>query len=117
LDGSIYGINGHGRKHSQGLSGFDPLFKKREDLKPTAFISANTMIVLLNFMHAELAECGVLKMKQSTKKNGSSLSILSDDRYYVEITAVPRLENWSILKQPVVVAVIPLGIKPVIHSG
>jgi len=94
------------------------LFEKREDLKPTAFISGKYDDSFIEFYAC--GTCGMWGAPDDgidKEKREFIVQFYSDDHYYVEITATPRLEKWSILKQPVVAAVIPLGDKPLIHSG
>ena len=112
------GITALDEKTKKGYPDLIPLFKKREDLKPTAFISGKFDDSFIEFYARGV--CGMWGAPGDgidQEKREFTIQSYSDDHYYVEITASPRLENWSILKQPVVVAVIPLGVKPLIHSG
>jgi len=112
------GLTAMAENTSKGYPDLIPLFKKREDLKPTAFISGKYDDSFIEFYaRGTCSMWGAPDEAVDQEKREFIVQSYSDDHYYVEITASPRLENWSILKQPVVVAVIPLGIKPVIHSG
>lgn len=112
------GLTAAAENTTKGYPDLIPLFKKREDLKPTAFISGKYDDSFIEFYAR--GTCGIWDAPDdgvNQEKREFTVQSYSDDHYYVEITASPRLENWSILKQPVVVAVIPLGIKLVVHSG
>lgn len=112
------GLTATDEKTSRGYPDLITLFKKREDLKPTAFISGKYDDSFIEFYAR--GTCGMWGAPDEgidKEKGEFVVQSFSDDRYFVEITASPRLENWSILKKPAVVAVIPLGKNPVIHSG
>lgn len=102
----------------KGYPDLIPLFKKREDLKPTAFISGKYDDGFMEFyLRGVCAMWGAPDDGVDKEKREFVIQSYSDDHYFVEITASPRLENWSIIKEPAVVSVIPLGVNPVIHSG
>jgi len=102
----------------KGYPDLIPLFKKREDLKPTAFISGKYDNSFMEFyLRGVCAMWGAPDDSIDKEKREFVIQSYSGDHYFVEVTASPRLENWSIIKEPAVVSVIPLGINPVIHSG
>ncbi|KJJ85545.1 secreted protein [Candidatus Omnitrophus magneticus] len=112
------GLTAIDEKTSRGYPDLIPLFKKREDLKPTAFVSGKYDDSFIEFYAR--GTCGMWGVPDEgidKEKREFIVQSFSDDRYFIEITASPRLENWSILKDPAVVAVIPLGKNLVIHSG
>lgn len=102
------GLTATDENTSFGYPDLIPLFKKREDLKPTAFISGKYDDGFIEF-YARGTCCmwGVPDEGIDKEKREFIVQSFSDDRYFVEITASPRLENWSILKEPAVVAIIP----------
>jgi len=102
----------------KGYPDLIPLFKKREDLKPTAFISGKYDDGFMEFyLRGVCAMWSAPDDGVDKEKREFVIQSYSDDHYYVEITASPRLENWSIIKEPAVVSVIPLGVNPIIHAG
>lgn len=112
------GLTATDENTNRGYPDLIPLFKKREDLKPTAFISGKYDDSFIEFYAR--GTCGMWGAPDEgidREKREFIIQSYSDGRYFVEITASPRLENWSILKEPAVVAVIPLGKNPIIHSG
>lgn len=112
------GLTATDEKTSRGYPDLISLFKKREDLKPTAFISGKYDDSFIEFYaRGTCAMWGIPEEGIDKQKREFIIQSYSDDRYFVEVSALPRLENWSILKEPVVVAVIPLGVKPTILSG
>lgn len=102
----------------RGYSDLIPLFQQRKDLKTTAFISGEYDDNFIDFfVRGTSALWGVPEEGVDKEKREFVIQSYSDDQYFVEVSASPRLENWSILKKPVVVAVIPLGVNPTILSG
>lgn len=102
----------------RGYPDLIPLFQQRKDLKSTAFISGKYDDSFIEFYAR--GTCGLWGIPDEgidKEKREFIIQSYSDDQYFVEVSASPRLENWSILKKPVVVAVIPLGVNPVILSG
>ena len=112
------GLTAVEEKTKKGYPDLIPLFKKREDLKPTAFISGKYDDSFMEFyLRGMCVMWGASEDGVDKDKREFVIQSYSDDHYYVEITASPRLENWSIIKEPAVVSIIPLGVNPVIHSG
>jgi hypothetical protein len=95
-----------------------PLFKKRADLEPKAFISGKYDEDFIDFFVRAVrtlwrgAEKGVAMGKRQF-----IVQAFKDEHYFVEILASPELEEWAILKKPSVVAVLPLGSNLEIFSG
>lgn len=112
------GLTVFNEETKHGYQDLIPLFKKREDLKPTAFISGKYDDSFIEFYAR--GSCSMWNAPDEgidKEKREFVIQSYADDHYFVEITASPRLENWSIMKKPVVIAIIPLGKNPVIHSG
>lgn len=102
----------------RGYPDLIPLFKNREDLKPTAFISGKYDDSFIDFFARGTSVLwGIPEKGVNIKKREFIVQAYSDDRYFAEVVASPRLENWSILKEPIVVSVIPFGINPMVLSG
>ena len=108
-------LNDHTKR---GYPDLIPVFKKRGDLKPTAFISGEYDDSFIEFfVRGPSVLWGIPEEGIDKQKREFIIQSYSDAQYFVEVSASPRLENWSIIKKPPVVAVIPLGVNPAILSG
>lgn len=112
------GVTAVDEKTTKGYPDLIPLFEKREDLKPTAFISGKYADSFIEFFaHGTFEMWGVPEKGVSETKREVFVRSYHDDKYFVQVTASPRLENWSILKDQAIVAIIPLGGNPMIRAG
>jgi len=112
------GLTATDENTNRGYPDLISLFKKREDLKPTAFISGKYDDGFMEFyLRGVCAMWSAPDDGVDKEKREFVIQSYSDDHYFIEITASPRLENWSIIKEPAVVSVIPLGANPIIHAG
>lgn len=88
-----------------------PLFKKRSDLKPTAFISGRYDEGFLDFFVRGTHEYwGIPEEGISEKDYEFEIRGTSNGKYFVSLVISPELECWYILlRRPVSIAIIPLG--------
>ena len=88
----------------------NPLFMKREDLKPTSFISGQYTDEFLDFFIRGTYEFWGIPEKGVIEEDREfSIRSTSNDKYFAQLIISPYLESWYILKKPNSVAVIPLG--------
>lgn len=87
-----------------------PLFQKREDLKPTSFISSEYTDEFLDFfMRGTHGFWGIPEEGVTEEDYEFAIRADSDGKYFVQLVISPFLESWYILKKPNSVAIIPLG--------
>jgi len=86
-----------------------PLFEKREDLKPTSFISGKYSDDFLDFFTLGMHDFWSIP-DEGIREEDLEFAVRadSDGDYFVQIIISPRLECWSILKENIKLAVIPL---------
>jgi hypothetical protein len=100
----------------EGYNNLIPLFRQRKDLLPIAFMSGRYDDSFIDFFRFGTCVFWGAPDK-AIKGENFIIRYFLDDKYSAIIHATPRLEAWSILKEPPFTAIIPFGVNPVITLG
>jgi uncharacterized protein YxeA len=103
------GLTAFNKATERNYTNLFPLFKKRKDLVPTAFISGKYSDDFIDFFIRGTYEFWGIP-DEGVKEDVFEFAVRgnSEKDYFVQIIISPCLESWSILKNKNSVAVIPL---------
>jgi uncharacterized protein YxeA len=103
------GLTAYNEETKRDYTDLYPLFKKRDDLAPTAFISGKYSDNFIEFFI--MGPCTLWGIpEKGVKEDAFEFEVRgnSQNNYYAAIVISPRLESWSILKKDISKAIIPL---------
>lgn len=108
--GRYLGLTAFNQQTPRGYADLIPLFERRADLIPTAFVSGEYSEDFLEFfIHGPQLLWGV---PDELIGEGGRVAVrtFTDEQYFVQVVASPVLEAWAIMREPPYsMVILPLG--------